>query len=132
MRIVADRIEMASVLRPREAITIHLDPLDLGEIKLVLNHSEGKMDAQVYAQDDRVRQMLACSQSDLTRTLESKGLRLEGFSVNHFSPSTTDSGHGHRPPTEQPATPAHRFVTERVTTPSAPVRIKTTGLDLAI
>lgn len=129
---LADRIEMASILRPRDAMTIRLDPFDMGEIKLVLNHSEGKMDAQVYAQDERVRQLLAGSQSDLTRSLETRGIRLEGFSVSTLSSTTTDTGQGRQAPSEHKAVQLPRYSEPHSKPLRAQVRIKTTGLDLAI
>jgi hypothetical protein len=114
-------------------MTIHMDPFDLGEIKLVLTQSEGRAEAQVFAQDERVRQALAGSQGELARTLDSRGIRLDTFQVGTLPSSpSSDFGPGKQAPSDHPTPRLPQFQLERPTTHVAPIRIKTTALDLAI
>jgi len=99
----AERIEAFAATRLRGAVTIDMDPLDLGKIQLVVKQSEGMVEAHVVAQDERVRQALQASQAHLVQSFESRGVRLDQFQVSAPSSSTTaEFGRDHRQP-PQPA-----------------------------
>lgn len=113
---VADRIEMLAATR-RDSVTVLLNPVDLGEIKVVIEQTRGHVEAKVYAQDERVRQMLQASHPMLGQTLEQRGIKLELFSVGSMSPSGQDlanAHHNHTDLQQHTHTPRARFEPEPV------------------
>lgn len=83
---VADRIEMLAATR-KDSVTILLAPIDLGEVKLVIDQVDGQLAARIYAQDERVRQVLQASHPQLSQSLDQRGIKLDTFQVSDFSAS---------------------------------------------
>lgn len=113
---VADRIEMLAATR-RDSVTVVLNPADLGEIKVVIDQAQGHVDAKVYAQDERVRQMLQASHPQLGQALEHRGIKLELFTVGTMSPSGQDlanARHNHTDLPQHAHAPRARFEPEPV------------------
>ncbi len=130
----ADRIEAFAATRPRGAVTIDMDPLDLGKIQLVVKQSEGMVEAHIVAQDERVRQVLQASQAHLAQSFESRGVRLDQFQISAPSSSTTaDFGRDHRQP-PQPAQQAPQQGRLNAQAAARPVLVASArgGVDLTI
>jgi flagellar hook-length control protein FliK len=135
LRQVADRIEVLAAARSKESVTVHLDPGDLGEIKLVILQTDGRVEAQVYAKDDRVRQALQAAHAQLDQSLGQRGIKLNQFNVTTLNSGFSDLTGGNQQPASQQAAPqGHRFSVEA----SKPARAVTVsaaagrGVDLTI
>ncbi|GEM_PF-4389261 len=101
VRQVADRIENMVAARPRDGVTIHMEPHELGTVTLVVKGLASALDVQVTASDERVRQSLDASRPELAQALAPRGIGLREIRVEHVpsttSPSsstTADSGSG--------------------------------------
>lgn len=88
VRQVADRIENMVASRPKEGVTVHLEPRDLGTVTLVVKGLRSALDVQVTASDDRVRQSLNSSRPELTQALAPRGIELRELRV---APAPTGS-----------------------------------------
>lgn len=130
---VSDRIEALAATRQQGSVTINLNPLDLGEIKLVLHQMDGRVDAQVYAQDERVRHALQVAQPGLSHSLDQRGIKLEQFQVSTMNTTPDGSNTGHQAAAQQQQQPN----TPRFTLKPEPVRATTLvgasrGVDLTV
>lgn len=97
LRQVADHIEMLAAIRPKDGVTIHLHPAELGSIVLTVRSSGTAVEAQISASNDSVRQALSQRQSQLSQALGDRGLTLTRVSVSTASnPTATTSEHGQR------------------------------------
>ena len=129
---VADRIEMLAATR-KDSITILLDPINLGEIKLVIDQTGGQLDAKVYAQDERVRQVLQASHPQLCQTLDQRGIKLDTFHVSDFAATGHDMAQHREAPGDQRShahAPRSTFAAEPSRQPKAAFRSR--GVDYTI
>jgi flagellar hook-length control protein FliK len=81
VRQVADRIENLVAARPRDGVTIHLEPRDLGSVTLVVKGLSSALDVQMSATDSRVRESLNNSRPELAQALAPRGIELREMRV---------------------------------------------------
>lgn len=81
IRQASDRIALLAISRSKEAVTIHLSPPDLGDLTLVVRSAGGKVDADITATNDSVKQALQQHASQLGHSLSQRGLELNSVSV---------------------------------------------------
>lgn len=81
VRQVADRLELLTAARPREGVTIRLNPVELGSITLTVRQRGGEVETQVLASHDAVRAALEQSRPQLQHALEVRGLSLGSLEV---------------------------------------------------
>lgn len=88
---VAERIEFMAAAKPREGITIHLKPLDLGAITVVVKSVGDVVHADVTASEESVRASLAESREALSSALVEKGYKLASLEVRTASQTQQQS-----------------------------------------
>jgi hypothetical protein len=137
---VSDRIEILAA-RPREAVTIHLKPQDLGTITLTVKAVGNLIDTQIAASDQGVRQALEQNHSHLAASLEQRGFTVNQISVSNTSGLNTETQarHQQNQQQQQPNQQARQATTHQfgtnVPTDLAQARQfarKATGVDLWI
>jgi flagellar hook-length control protein FliK len=89
VRQVADRMRLLAAARPKEGVTIHLNPDDLGSITVVVKSIGHLVDAQITATDDRVRNALDQNQTRLVEALDRHGYRLQAVNVGQQATDST-------------------------------------------
>ncbi len=94
VRQVADRIENMVASRPRDGVTIHLEPRDLGTVTLVVKGLSSALDVQVSASDTRVRAGLEASRNDLAQALAPRGIELRDVRIVTAASSGSGTGPG--------------------------------------
>jgi flagellar hook-length control protein FliK len=82
LRQVADRIEYLAAARPKDGVTIQLNPIELGTIMLKINSRGNEVEAQIQASNEQVRFALEHSRPQLAQTLESRGLSLGNVTIS--------------------------------------------------
>ena len=142
VRQVADRIESLVAARPKDGVTVHLEPRDLGTITLVVKGLSSALDVQVTASDDRVRQSLDASRPELAQALAPRGIELREMRVAVAPPAAggsanANAGSGGRPSPEGQArqqSPTPLFVKPSRTEARAPrpTRSSGRGVDLLV
>lgn len=93
---VADRIENLVASRPRDGVTVHLEPRDLGTVTLVVKGLASSLDVQVTASDERVRQGLEASRPDLAQALAPRGIELRDMRITTSATGDSQTGTGSR------------------------------------
>ena len=83
VRQVAERIENLVAARPKDGVTIHLEPRDLGTITLVVKGLSTALDVQVAASDERVQKGLDASRPELAQALAPRGIELRELRIAH-------------------------------------------------
>lgn len=79
---VIDRAEALAASRPKNGVTIHLRPQELGTITLFVKRTgAADVEAQMYASNDQVREALESNRGVLLQNLESKGLSIASVTV---------------------------------------------------
>ncbi len=92
VRQVADRIELMAATRPKEGVTIHLQPDNLGTVTLVVKSLNSTVETQIYASNDHVRDALNQSRNQLVAAMHAKGITLSDVSVSGQSDFTATTG----------------------------------------
>lgn len=92
---LAERIEMLAA-KPREAMVIRLEPLDLGKITLTVRSSDSRVDAQITATNEHVRNALEQNVGQLGLLLEQKGLTLSQLDVRAQTTADGNARDAHR------------------------------------
>jgi hypothetical protein len=85
VRQIADRLELLTAARPREGVTIRLNPIELGSITLTVRQRGGEVETNVLASHDAVRAALEQSRPQLQHALETRGLNLGSLEVGSQS-----------------------------------------------
>lgn len=88
---VADRLQMLAAARPKNGVTVHLNPDDLGTITLVVKSIGQQVDAQFFASDQRVCQALDQNQTRLSEAMGQRGFQLQSVSVSQQTNNSTNS-----------------------------------------
>lgn len=140
VRQVADRIENLVAARPRDGVTIHLEPRDLGTVTLVVKGLASALDVQMFASDERVRQSLDASRPELAQALAPRHIEVREIRVSAApsAPSGAASGDaGTNPdgrPRQQPPTPQQAFAHASPRAQKAAVRLarRDRGVDLLV
>lgn len=91
VRQIADRLELLVASRPREGVTIRLNPVELGTITLNVRQSGGEVETRVIASHEAVRAALETSRPQLQHALESRGLNLGSLDVGGGQPHPESS-----------------------------------------
>ncbi|MCX7992696.1 MAG: flagellar hook-length control protein FliK [Fimbriimonadales bacterium] len=104
---VAQHIERMVYDRERDAITVRLDPPELGVIELRIQTTGSEVQAWVNAERDLTRQLLQQAQQQLREQLESRGLQLTHFDVGGQSHSRFAQARPSRTPAIQSFTTTH-------------------------
>lgn len=79
---VIDRAEALAASRPKNGVTIHLRPQELGTITLIVKRTgTADVEAQMFASNERVREALESNRGVLLQNLESKGLNVAAVTV---------------------------------------------------
>lgn len=86
---VADKLHMLAAARPRNGVTIHLNPQDLGSITVVVKSIGRVVDTQLAASDPRVREALDQNQTRLIEAMDSRGFHLQTVTVSQQSGHST-------------------------------------------
>ena len=126
VRQVADRIESLVAARPKDGVTVHLEPRDLGTLTLVVKGLSHALDVQVTASDDRVRQSLDASRPELVQALLPRGIELREMRIAVAPPTGSaatgaNAGMGGRANPEGQARPQ---------TPSPPSFVRTSRAEV--
>lgn len=86
VRQIADRLELLVASRPRDGVTIRLNPIELGTITLTVRQSGGEVETRVVASHEAVRAALETSRPQLQHALETRGLNLGSLDVGSGQP----------------------------------------------
>jgi flagellar hook-length control protein FliK len=86
---LSERLHMLAAARPRNGVTIHLNPQDLGEITVVVKAIGRQVDTMLSATDQRVREALDQNQDRLVDAMNSRGFNLQSVSVSQQSGHST-------------------------------------------
>ena len=103
-RQVSDRMELLAASRPREAVTIHLQPQDLGDVTVIIKNVGAKMSAELFATNDGVRDALKQDSSKLAEQLQSKGVAITHVAVNQSAQSQKTGSNTHYRDRHNPST----------------------------
>lgn len=90
VRQIADRMQLMALARPKQGVTIRLQPAHLGEITMTVKSSAGSIEAKITATDDGVRFALDQNRQLLGHAMEQRGIKLESVSIGH-QPSSSGS-----------------------------------------
>ncbi|MBX3118795.1 MAG: flagellar hook-length control protein FliK [Fimbriimonadaceae bacterium] len=82
IRQVADRLEALAAARPKNGVTIHLEPFDLGKITMTIKSSGHDVDAQISASNEAVRVALESNRPMLQQALDQRGINLVNVDVS--------------------------------------------------
>lgn len=82
--------DLAAARRP-QSVKIQLTPLDLGTIDISVKGAPGRVDVDLRASDDAVRQSLANHRADLVSSIEAKGTSVGSMNVGSQSQNPNDS-----------------------------------------
>jgi flagellar hook-length control protein FliK len=104
---MANHIEQMVYDRERDAITVRLDPPELGVIELRVQTTGNEVQAWVSAERDVTRQLLQQAQQQLREQLESRGLQLTHFDVGGQSTPHFAQARQSRTPAIQSHTVTH-------------------------
>ncbi len=91
VRQVADRIESLVASRPRDGVTIHLEPRDLGTVTLVVRGIASALDVQVSASDERVRSRIEAFRPELAQALAPRGIEIRELRVAASSAASSNT-----------------------------------------
>lgn len=89
------RAEQFLLARKDGAITIHLEPRELGSITLTVNNGSDGIRAEIKASNHQVQQQLEANKQNLVQQVESKGLSLGSLNVS-LSDSSMGQGQNFR------------------------------------
>lgn len=78
---VADRIELLIAAKPKQGVTIHLDPGDLGKVTIVVKSQGKDVEAQILTNNESVRQAIVQAKSQLIEQLDQRGFSLATVTV---------------------------------------------------
>jgi flagellar hook-length control protein FliK len=78
---VMDKLDGILAARKHGSVTIHLEPRELGSIIVTVRQFGGKMEAEITASNDQVRQNLEAGRTALQQSMESKGVALTQLNV---------------------------------------------------
>lgn len=92
IRTMTDRIVLLSASRAKEAVIVHLNPPDLGEMTIMVKSASQRVDAEITTSNDNVRQALQAHAGQLGQSLAQRGLELN--SLNFGSHTNTSTQHG--------------------------------------
>ncbi|MBL8067312.1 MAG: flagellar hook-length control protein FliK [Armatimonadetes bacterium] len=82
--------DLAAARRP-QSVKIQLTPLDLGTIDISVKGAPGRVDVDLRASDDAVRQSLANHRADLVSSIEAKGTSVGSMNVGSQSQNPNNS-----------------------------------------
>jgi flagellar hook-length control protein FliK len=88
---VADKLQMLAAARPRNGVTIHLNPDSLGSITVVVKSIGRLVDTQLTASDPRVREALDQNQTRLIEAMDARGFQIQSVQVSQQSSNSTHS-----------------------------------------
>ncbi len=87
---VADKLQMLAAARPKNGVTIHLNPQDLGSITVVVRSIGRMVDTQLTASDARVADALDQNQTRLIEMMDSRGFQVQSVTVSQQSNHSTN------------------------------------------
>ncbi|MFM9872016.1 MAG: flagellar hook-length control protein FliK [Fimbriimonadaceae bacterium] len=91
---IADAVMDLIAARRPQTIKIQLNPVELGTIDVSVRTGGGRVDVDLRASDDGVRQGLAANRADLVRTIESGGTSVSSMNVGqHLGQDAGQAGH---------------------------------------
>lgn len=82
VRQLADRMELLAATRPKNGVTIQLQPEDLGNVVMTIKNLGGAVEAHISASDDRVRSALEQNGSMLVQAMDQRGIKVESVTVS--------------------------------------------------
>lgn len=91
VRQVADRMQMLAAARPKDGVTVQLQPSHLGTVTMTVKSTGGSIEAHISASNDSVKQALEQNRPLLGQAMEQRGLRLESVSIASQTNSSTSS-----------------------------------------
>jgi flagellar hook-length control protein FliK len=71
--------------RSKDAVVVHLQPADLGSITMIIDGDRTNLKAEVYSDQQKVRDALQQMQPQLTQQLHQKGIDLTALTVQKGS-----------------------------------------------
>ncbi|MCW5937957.1 MAG: flagellar hook-length control protein FliK [Fimbriimonadaceae bacterium] len=81
LRQLADRVQTLITARQAGEVVVRLDPADLGSITLSVTSLGNRVDAEVKATHEGVRQALQAGRTELFQQIENRGMTLNSFNV---------------------------------------------------
>lgn len=87
----ADKLQMLATARPRNGVTIHLNPEDFGSITVVVKTVGKMVETQISASDSRVSEALDQHQARLVEAMDSRGFQLHTVTVSQQSGQSNQS-----------------------------------------
>lgn len=91
VRQVADRIEFLAAAKPRDGVTVHLKPLDLGAITVVVKAAGNVVHAELSASHESVKASLEDSRDALGIALVQRGYKLASLDVHSSTAASNDA-----------------------------------------
>jgi flagellar hook-length control protein FliK len=120
---ISDRMELLAATKPRNGVTIQLQPAHLGSITMTIKSMGSSVEAEISASNDNVRLALEQNRSLLGQSMEQRGIKLESVSIAP-QPQMTNSSHREaqqQPQQQQHANPHHTRQNSFSGTGTAPV-----------
>lgn len=91
-RQIADKAQTFLAFRREGALTIHLEPRELGQITMSVKMENGNVSTEIKASNQQVAQSLEANKQDFVRQVESRGLSLGSFSVGMSNQGQSGNG----------------------------------------
>ena len=86
---------------PATDLTVHLDPPELGVLRVKVTLTDGTISAQLRADSPEVHRLLLTGQGELREALQQAGLRVDEIRVPQFASGFADSGRQSQPRQDQ-------------------------------
>jgi hypothetical protein len=96
VRQITDRLELLAATRPKNGVTVQLQPARLGSITLTVKSVGSNVEAHISASNDEVRTALEQNRPLLGQLMQERGLKLDSVSIAAQTATTS-----HRQPQGQ-------------------------------
>lgn len=93
VRQITDKMELMAATRPKDGVTIMLQPERLGSITMTVKSVGGGVEAHISASDDNVRTALEQNRAVLGQSLADRGLKLDAVSIASQTRDSTTAQH---------------------------------------
>jgi hypothetical protein len=110
VRQITDRMELMAATRPRNGVTVQLQPAHLGNITMTIKSLAGGIEANISASNDNVRSALEQNRAMLGQSLAERGIRLDNVQVTaqaQQTPNSTQRQAGQQPQQQAQHQAAH-------------------------
>lgn len=88
---LTDRIELMAAVKPKDGMTVHLQPSDLGTVSMVVKAVGKTVEAEIFATNPAVRDALETSKTQLAASVQHRGLQLANVTVGSQASTSNTS-----------------------------------------